>query len=114
MKQPIAQLKWFWRINYGLTLYKILALAYGIFSASEFVLENHWFNAINQIITLDGAAFIFSYIVEWMQFPICLLIIIIFKTERTILHLGYLVLLILSCLMTFVFYAMLLGSLGGR
>lgn len=106
--KKLETLKWFWRINYLLTLYKLLVLISLLIPVIGIKLKTNLFEYLN----FGGVSFLLSYCGEWVQFPLCLLIITLYKTERTLPHFLYLALLLILALVTFIFYAFLLGSLG--
>jgi|GEM_PF-1911724 len=113
MQPSSNKLKWFWRINYGLTFYKVLVMICGTLAASGFGLKQHWFKVIDEIVTFDGALFMYSFFIECVQFPICLLVTLLYKEQRTDnLNYLYLALLIFLALVSLAFSFILMGSLG--
>ncbi len=102
------KLKWFWRLNYLLTFYKVLILISLLIPIIGIKSKIDWFEYLN----FGGVTFLFSYFGEWFQFSLCLLVIILNNKQRTTFHFLYLLLLLLLALLTFIVYGILLGSLG--
>lgn len=90
-------MKWFWKINYLVTIYFIIVIPLDLMDGS-FGLPNLQKNTILynifKIFTINGFSLFLTLIVEWIQFPLCLIAIAFWKQERTKKHFFYLVLLV--------------------
>lgn len=98
--------RWFWSVNYVLTFFKILYTIHLISVLLE--IENLFFE---YIFDWGGFFILFAYF-EYLQIPLCLLIFIFFKSQRTFLHFSYIVLLLGLVLATFVVFGLVFGSGG--
>jgi hypothetical protein len=87
-------MKWFWKINYLLSIYLLIIILFVIPTGTTFYSENKWFVYLEKILTVNSLLYIFTMVAEWFQFPICLIILILKKDERTKTHLLYLLTLI--------------------
>lgn len=107
-------MKWFWKVNYILTIYLVLILffdlIYFIKGGTEFYANSDSFKTFVKVLTCDGVLFIISMIVEWIQVPACIIILFFYKTERTKLHFFYTISLIfLNFLKWFLWFFSLAG-----
>ncbi|AZA61656.1 hypothetical protein EG340_11660 [Chryseobacterium indoltheticum] len=84
----MKNLRWFWLINYTITIYSFL-LFYSVW--------NYEGSLYNVLSINDKFPFILSILIEWLQIPIVLVILIWKKQERSLIHwLYWIILLILS------------------
>lgn len=107
MKESFS-LKWFWGINYTLTLYKVIVLITLILPLLNINLKTDWFEYLN----LESFTFLLLYFGEWVQVPAGILIMLFYKNQRTVFHYLYLTFLLLLSITSFIVFALLLGSLG--
>jgi hypothetical protein len=87
-------MKWFWKVNYLLSIYLLLIILFLISTGTTFYSENKWFIYLEKILTINSALYILTMVVEWLQFPVCMIKFIFWKEERTKKHLLYLIALI--------------------
>lgn len=99
-------LKWFWGINYCITLYKLLFIATAILCIGN--VNCDWFSDLH----FSEFTYFFDFFGEWVQFPLCLLIIILYKSQRTPFHYFFLSLLIVLALITILLSWLFMGYLG--
>jgi len=104
-----VKFKWFWGINYVLSVYKLLLLTSLAIPVAGIESETDWF----KLLYVGDITYLIAYFGEWIQFPICLVVILFFKSQRTIFHFLYLFLILLSVFATFLIFGLLMGSLGG-
>lgn len=104
-------MKWFWKINYYLTLYLVIVLLYFRFikPTGEYYTDNKWVQVIDTIFTLDGVAVFLSFFIEWVQIPLCVTILIFMKNQRTNLHFFYIFLLFFLSLLKFISWFLIVG-----
>ena len=88
-------MKWFWKINYFLTCYLFIIIVLFILNipSGEYYRNHNWIKIIDKIFTLDGVAVFFSFFIEWVQIPLCVIILIFMKDQRTRLHFFYILFL---------------------
>ena len=105
-------MKWFWRINYLLTLYLVVVLLYFRFikSTGEYYTDNKCLQVFDTIFTLDGVAVFFSFFIEWVQIPLCVIISIFMKDHRTRLHFFYILFLCFLSLFKFISWFLIVGE----
>lgn len=107
-------MKWFWKTNYFITIYLILILfiylIYFIEVGTEFYAITKWFKIFIKILTFNGTLEMISMIIEWIQFPLCLFVLIFRKNERTKIHLFYLIFLVFSNLFKWVLWFLAVGA----
>ena len=105
-------MKRFWKINYSITGYCIILVfvefLYGIKGTNDTIKLFHTFFTINTYGTL------LSFVIEWVQFPVCLAIILIKKSERTKLHYNYLVALFVFNLLKWIYFFIAVGAVVER
>jgi len=105
-------MKWFWRINYFVTIYGVV-----IFVLSSFVscgmIHNNTLNTILAIISIHDVVAFLTVIFEWIQFPLCLIAMIFWKKERTTLHFFYLVSMVIVSLIKWVLLLLAMASAAG-
>lgn len=91
-------MKWFWRVNYFLTVYLIMILFFDLIyffkGGTEFYANSNGFKIFEKIATCNGVLQMISMIVEWIQVPVGIIILVFLKTERTKLHLFYIMALV--------------------
>lgn len=84
----MKNLRRFWVINYIITIYSILLL---------YSFWNYEGNLYDILSINDKFPFVLSVLIEWLQIPMVLIILIWKKQERSFVHwLYWLILLILS------------------
>lgn len=104
-------MKWFWRINYIISIYLFLILGFYLPVGTEFG-SNKWFNLFANILTINNVLLFFTMIIEWIQFPLCLIAMIIWKEQRTTKHFLFLSILVFLNLIKWIFWFLSVGSLG--
>jgi len=89
-------MKWFWRINYYLTIFFFIALiiSISIIHIDEYYANHNWIKIVDKIITLDGTSVFLSMIIEWIQIPLCIVVTIFWKDQRTKWHFIYIIFLL--------------------
>lgn len=92
-------MKKFWKINYYITTYltiiNLFIIRYYIENGDAFYANTKWFQTIERILTFDNTLNFLSLFIEWIQIPICLLVLIFWKLQRTKKHFFYLILLVI-------------------
>ena len=101
-------MKWFWRINYILTVYGFIVFVVGFVNLRINCFTT--LSIIDTIISFNKFAYIFTMILEWIQFPLCLIVVLFWKKERTSPHFFYLILIIFLNLAKWI---LVYGSLVG-
>lgn len=74
--------------------------------------ESEYLRMIDGYLTFNGGLYFFSFLNEWIQFPICLAILVMYKNQRGCFHYSYLAVLVILSLFKFICLGMLGGSLG--
>lgn len=72
----------FWRINYFITIYCLFLKVIEISIDSSLYTSNSSVKYFYDIVTFNDNFMLFSYINEWIQIPICSLIVMLKKSER--------------------------------
>lgn len=105
-------MKWFWRINYYLSFYFFIIILLFVLNIpnDEYYANNNWIKVVEEIITFDGIAIFITMIIEWFQFPICLIIIIFRKEQRKRKHFIFLSLLVLLNLIKWLSMFLIIGQ----
>lgn len=105
-------MKWFWRINYYLSFYFFIIILLFILNIpnDEYYANNNWIKVVEEIITFDGIAVFIAMIIEWFQFPICLIFIIFRKEQRKRKHFIFLSLLVLLNLIKWLSMFLIIGQ----
>lgn len=86
-------MKWFWRVNYFLTVYGVIVFVLGmvvLLTAGNDTPLSNTLDTIFTIISFNVEAFPLTMILEWIQLPLFLIAIIFWKKERTTPHFFYL------------------------
>ncbi len=103
-------MKWFWKINYLLTIYLLLILLLMLPTGTNFYQNNKWFVLLEKILTINGLLQIISMVIEWVQFLLCLFVLIFKKDERKFWHFLFLISLIVLNLTKWILWILLSGE----
>ncbi len=96
----MKSVKWFWIVNWLLTLISLFFLVCFIIDLNKFSsLKNVYY-----LVTLDESITPFLFIMECIQIPLILVILLWKKQERRTLPLFYLFFLITLCVLKIVLY----------
>lgn len=106
--KAINKWKYFWTLNYLLSIYKCIYLFIITLQINGLKFDYHF----NKFIPMGGFIFLFLYMLEWVQIPLCLIIALLIKTERTLFHFIYIFFLFLLSISTYFLFALILGSMG--
>lgn len=97
----MKNLKWFWVINYTITIYSILLII------SFWNYEGSLYNILS---INDKFPFVLSVLIEWLQIPVVLIILIWKKQERSILHWLYWIILFVLSISKLILYFFSTGA----
>jgi hypothetical protein len=108
----MKKLKWFWIINYILTIYALLILIKNYVNVYDFELYERIFKIGTQdILSINSDIdFIMEYAIEWLQIPIVLTVLIWKKSERSRIHWLYWFFLILLAFFKIILYFIAVGA----
>ncbi len=88
-------MKWFWYTNYFFTLYFTFVVIPLFFTyKEELYVENELIQILYDVLTADNTLFYSSIIIEWIQIPLCVGVLIFSRNERTRFKFIYTLLLI--------------------
>ncbi|TCD10509.1 hypothetical protein EZ449_09180 [Pedobacter frigidisoli] len=111
MKKLPNKLKWFWRINYAITIYKVVVMVICVLDLTG--LANPFIIKVYNVLTFNDSLFLLALFTEWVQFPVCLLVTLIDRNERIkISNYFYLALLIFLSLASWFVSFFLVAQLG--
>ncbi|KQM46261.1 hypothetical protein ASE55_11370 [Chryseobacterium sp. Leaf201] len=97
----MKNLRWLWLINYTITIYSIL-LSYSVW--------NYEGNLYNILSINDKFPFVLSILIEWLQIPIVLIILIWKKQERSLIHWLYWIILLFLSISKLILYFFSTGA----
>ncbi len=104
-------MKWFWKANYIITAYLNLIMLFLIPNGTELG-TNKIFNLLESICTLNGVLYYISMIMEWIQVPLCIIVILLYKKGRTVKHILYIIILVLLNLIKWGLFFWATGSVA--
>lgn len=100
----------FWKINYVVSVYLLLVLLFYISVGTSFYANNKWFQAIQSLLTVNETLMLFTFFAEWIQIPLCLIVLFFFKEERTKTHFFYIGIMVLLNLAKLIFWFLAVSS----
>lgn len=111
----MKKLKWFWKINYFITIYFILLLLINLCNVYLFkVYSNTVIRELDYYLSLnDRINFIVVVFIEWLQIPIVLGVLLLKKYEQSFTHWLYLFFLIVLAISKLVLYFISTGETVG-
>ncbi|EEI90672.1 hypothetical protein HMPREF0765_3731 [Sphingobacterium spiritivorum ATCC 33300] len=110
----MKNLKWFWVVNYIMTIYSTILLS-GYLLDIIFGYDKDGYDFTYKygkyfMLANNEILFIFFFCIEWLQIPLVLGILIWKKQERTKWHWLYFIVLILLTIAKIIFYFIAVGG----
>ncbi|WP_294274730.1 hypothetical protein [uncultured Chryseobacterium sp.] len=102
----MKKFKWFWRINYFITIYFLLLFFMNLYNVFDFEgYSNSIIKKLDYYLSFNEKVnFIVVVFVEWLQIPVILSFLLLKKLERTFFHWLYLLILVVLAISKLVLY----------